>query len=240
MTADSRSPKAGLKLLFDFWGKYHAIDSFHYQWAKDNLKVKIVKRGEQLNPADRHSEMTYFVAKGLLARVEENAETGKRRIMSLAIPNMALMTTNHLYTHNLHSGHIVALRSGIIIAIPHHALRQFQEQEKSIDTLIDVLGNKRKGSWFCLGRPPWATHLLTATSTLPGCCLKSRLSLHSKSRPIYWAYRAIPYSWLIIFCLLENTLKNSTYRTGTYQTPLACNFVLEAAMRAGSDKHFIN
>ncbi|WON96111.1 hypothetical protein [Sphingobacterium sp. UGAL515B_05] len=138
------NPKAGFKLLFDFWGKYHAIDHFHYQWVKDNLKVKIVKRGEQLSSADRHSEMTFFVAKGLLARVEENTETGKRRIMSLAIPNMALMTTNHLYTHHLHSGRIVALRSGIIIAIPHSVLRQFQEQEKSIDTLIDILGNKKK------------------------------------------------------------------------------------------------
>ncbi|HAT92069.1 MAG TPA: hypothetical protein DCS36_06665 [Sphingobacterium sp.] len=140
----NHNPTAGFKLLFDFWGKYHTIDHFHYQWVKDNLKVKIVKRGEQLSPVDRHTEMTYFVAKGLLARVEENNETGKRRIMSLAIPNMALMTTNHLYTNHLHSGHIVALRSGIIIAIPHHVLRQFQEQEKSIDTLIDVLGNKKK------------------------------------------------------------------------------------------------
>ncbi len=144
MTADSRSPKAALTLLFDFWGKYHTIANFHYQWAKDNLKIRAVKRGEQLTQAGHHLDMTYFVAKGLLARVEENPETGKRRILSLAIPNMALMTTHHLYTHNLHKGDVVALRSGIIIAIPHHVLRQFQEQEKSIDTLIDVLGNKKK------------------------------------------------------------------------------------------------
>jgi len=144
MTADTRSPKAALKLLFDFWGKYHTIDHFHYQWVKDNLKIRAVKRGERLTQAGHHLDMTYFVAKGLLARVEENAETGKRRILSLAIPNMALMTTHHLYTHNLHKGDLVALRPGIIIAIPHHVLRQFQEQEKSIDTLIDVLGNKKK------------------------------------------------------------------------------------------------
>lgn len=149
---DQRSPKAGLKLLFDFWGKYHAIDSFHHQWAKDNLKVKIVKRGEQLRPTDRPLEMTYFVATGLLGRIEENPDSGKRKIMSLAIPNMALMTTNHLYTHNLSPGNIVALRSGIIITIPHPVLRQFQEQEKSIDTLIDVLSNKKKRQLALLRR----------------------------------------------------------------------------------------
>lgn len=146
------SVKAGLKLLFEFWRKYHPIDNFHYQWAKDNLKVRIVKRGELLNTADRPSEMTYFVATGLLARVEENVETGKRKIMSIAIPNMALMTTNHLYTHNLYPGDIVALRSGIIITIPHHALRHFQEHEKSIDTLIDVLSNKKKKQLALLRR----------------------------------------------------------------------------------------
>jgi len=149
---NKRSPKAGLKLLLDFWGKYHTIDNFHYQWAKDNLSVRTVKRGEQLNATEHHSEMTYFVATGLLARIEENPDTGKRKIMSLAIPNMALMTTNHLYTHNLHPGNIVALRSGIIIAIPHLILRQFQENEKSIDTLIDVLSNKKKRQLALLRR----------------------------------------------------------------------------------------
>ncbi|QIH35496.1 hypothetical protein [Sphingobacterium sp. DR205] len=149
---DKRSHKAGLKLLFDFWGKYHTIDNFHYQWAKDNLKVKTVKRGEQLNSTDHHQEMTYFVATGLLARIEVNPDTGKRKIMSIAIPNMALMTTNHLYTHNLHPGNIVALRSGIIITIPHLILRQFQENEKSIDTLIDVLSNKKKRQLALLRR----------------------------------------------------------------------------------------
>lgn len=146
------NPKTGLKRLFDFWGKYHAIDNFHYQWAKDNLKVKVVKRGEQLNPTERHLEMTYFVATGLLARIVESPESGRRKIMSLAIPNMALMTTHHLYTHNLHHGNIVALRSGIIITIPHAVLRQFQEQEKSIDTLIDVLSNKKKRQLALLRR----------------------------------------------------------------------------------------
>jgi hypothetical protein len=59
----------------------------------------------------------------------------------------------YLYTHHLHSGHIVALRSGIIIAIPHLAFRQFQEQENPSITLIDVLGNKKARQLFCLDRP---------------------------------------------------------------------------------------
>lgn len=164
MKTNKRSLKAGLKLLFDFWGKYHVIDNFHYQWAKDNLKVKVVKRGEQLGSTERHLEMTYFVATGLLGRIEENPESGKRKIMSLAIPNMALMTTNHLYTHTLYPGNIVALRSGIIIMIPHHVLRQFQEHEKSIDTLIDVLNNKKKRQLALLrramlGYPPFERYL---------------------------------------------------------------------------------
>ena len=143
MISHKHSPKAGLKLLFDFWGKYHTLEHFHHQWAKDNLKIRIVRRGEQLNASDRPLEMTYFVATGLLARVEK-ADTSRRKIMSIAIPNMALMTTSHLYTQHLYPGDIVALRAGIIITIPHPVLRQFQEHEKSIDTLIDVLSNKKK------------------------------------------------------------------------------------------------
>jgi hypothetical protein len=142
--SNKHSPKAGLKLLFDFWGKYHTLDQFHFQWATDHLKAMTVKRGDILNSSTRTGKMSYFVATGLLARIEEDPDTGKRKILSLAIPTMALITTHHLYSHSLHPGQIVALRSGVVIAIPHAVLRQFQQHEKSIDTLIDVLSNKKK------------------------------------------------------------------------------------------------
>lgn len=138
------SPRGGLQHLLNFWGKYHLLDNFHQQWAADHLKPVRVKRGDILMPSVNSIGMSYFVATGLLARVEEDTETGKPKIISIAIPGMALMSTYHLYTIRAQPGKITALRSGIIVTIPHLALRQFHEHEKSIDTLIDVLSNKKK------------------------------------------------------------------------------------------------
>lgn len=134
----------GLKLFFAFWRKYHELDNFHYQWAKDHLKVLVVKRGEVLEPPGHTSEVSYFVATGLLARAEDDPATGKRKITSLAPPNMGLMSTVHLHSHSIRPGAIVALRQGIVIALPHQVLRHFQEYEKSVDTLVDVFCNKEK------------------------------------------------------------------------------------------------
>ncbi|WP_343564067.1 hypothetical protein [Sphingobacterium sp.] len=134
----------GLKLFFAFWEKYHELDNFHYQWAKDHLKVLVVKRGDVLEPPGHRTEISYFVATGMLARAEDNSNTSKRKITSLALPNMALMSTVHLHSHSIRPGEIIALRPGIIIALPHHVLRRFQEYEKSVDTLVDVFCNKEK------------------------------------------------------------------------------------------------
>lgn len=137
----SRNTKTGLKPLLDFWGRYQSLDNFHYQWAKDHLKIIFVKRHEVL---ELSASTSYFVAKGLLARVEEDPLTLKRKIMSLALPNMALLCTVHLYSQHIQPGKLVALRSGILVSLPHTALRQFQADEKSIDTLIDIFSNKEK------------------------------------------------------------------------------------------------
>jgi len=143
MGAKHHSSK-GFELFFAFWRRYHPLDNFHYQWVKDHLKILVVKRGEVLEPQGHASEISYFVAKGILARADDDPNTGKRKIMSLALPNMALMTTVHLHSHSIRPGNIIALRPGIIIALPHSVLRRFQEYEKSVDTLVDVFCNKEK------------------------------------------------------------------------------------------------
>lgn len=137
----NRNAKIGLKLLLEFWSRYHKLDNFHYQWAKDHLKTIYVRRGDDL---DLSATTSYFVARGLLARVEEDPITGKRKIMSLALPNMALLGTVHLHSHQVQAGKIIALRAGILVTLPHAMLRQFQAIEKSVDTLIDILNNKEK------------------------------------------------------------------------------------------------
>lgn len=159
-----RNSKTGFKLLFEFWGRYHTLENFHRQWAKDHLKVVIVRRGDLLGSSFSPAEASYFVAEGLLARIEEEPHSGKRKIMSIAPPNMALMNTRHLHSHHLHPSKIIALRSGIIVTLSHKVLREFQVLEKSVDTLIDIFGNKEKRQLALLreatlGYPPFDRYL---------------------------------------------------------------------------------
>src|SRR5690606_22014299 len=72
-------------------------------------------------------------------------DRGRRQILSVALPGMALLTTDHLYSRTPSKGDIVVLRSNsTIIEIPYRAIKDFKEREPHIDTLIDVLGNKKR------------------------------------------------------------------------------------------------
>src|SRR5690606_36994704 len=66
------------------------------------------------------------------------------KITSIAIPHLSLTSTSHLYSHTPTRGDIVALRSGIAIAIPYEAIVDFKESEPTIETLTDVLTNRKK------------------------------------------------------------------------------------------------
>lgn len=58
---------------------------------------------------------------------------------------MALMTTKHLYSSTPSQGDIIVLQpNSIILAIPYRAIKEFREQEPCLNTLINIIANKKK------------------------------------------------------------------------------------------------
>src|SRR5690606_28345188 len=126
-----RKNNRGFRLLLDFWSKYCALASYDIAWARDHACIIRVKRGQVLHRDGDRRRMVFLVCEGLLARVQYIVfeDRIKRKITSIAIPHLSLTSTSHLYSHTPTRGDIVALRSGIAIAIPYEAIVDFKESE---------------------------------------------------------------------------------------------------------------
>jgi len=90
--------------------------------------------------------MVFFVCEGILARVNyvEYNDRIKRTITSIALPHFALTSTSHLYSRTPIGGDIVALRSGTVVEIPYGAILSLKETEQAVDTLSNILINRKK------------------------------------------------------------------------------------------------
>lgn len=136
----------GLQFLIQYWQRYCTLDDWHVDWARNNILVRNkLRKGDPLYLEGEKQRNVYLVARGLLARVMYDEERENRKILSIATPGMALMTTSHLFSRTPSKGDIEVLRpNSLIIEIPYKAIRDFNEQETQLNTLISVLSNKKK------------------------------------------------------------------------------------------------
>lgn len=141
-----RKNNRGFRLLLEFWSKYHQLDVSHIAWAHTHTRVVRVKRGEVLHCNGERRRMVFLVCEGIIARVDyiEFKDRIKRKITSIAVPHFALTSTSHLYSRTPIGGDIVALRSGIVIAIPYEAILSFKKIVLAVDTFANVLTNRKK------------------------------------------------------------------------------------------------
>lgn len=145
MKRSIRKNNPAFHFLLQFWQKHCRLEKGHVDWAKQHIYIlDKVRKEETLYLDGDKQKNVYFVARGLLARVHDDTETGKRQLWSIALPGMALMTTKHLYSHTPSSGDIIVLRPGtLVIQIPYWAILEFKEQEPQLNTLIGILTNKK-------------------------------------------------------------------------------------------------
>ncbi|PRD51991.1 hypothetical protein C5749_16980 [Sphingobacterium gobiense] len=141
-----RKHNPGLRALLAFWSRYCDLSPWHAQWAHQHIDVMRIPRGEVLSWSGDRTKKVYFVCKGMLGRIIDIEVNGiaKRKIMSIALPGLALTSTTHLYRNTPHEGDIVALRSGIVVGISYKAIKAFKAEEPAIETLVDILTHKKK------------------------------------------------------------------------------------------------
>lgn len=140
-----RKNHMAFRYLMDFWSKYCPLEDEHALWVLQHATPLHLDSREYLYLSGQKQKNLYFVVRGLLARIEFDQHSDKRRILSIALPGMATMSTGHLYSHTPSHGDIVALRSNTdVLRFPYTALKEGKVKDTRIDTLIDVLNNKEK------------------------------------------------------------------------------------------------
>ncbi len=148
-----RANNPGLRFLLQYWQRHCTLEPWHTDWAKQHIRVRDrLRKGQALYLEGDRQQHVYLVARGLLARVRYD-DSEKRQILSIALPGMALMTTDHLYSRTLSMGDILVLRpASLVIQIPYRAILEFREYEPRLNTLISILTNKKKKQMTALSR----------------------------------------------------------------------------------------
>lgn len=140
-----RKNNPGLIYLIQFWQQYYRLDDWHVSWAKQSIQVKNkLNKGTTLFYGGQSEKTVYLVARGMLAMVSYD-EDGNRSIHRVAMPGMAVTTTQHLHSKTPIETDIVVLKPNtLIIEISYKHILQFKEQEPGLNTLVNVLISKKK------------------------------------------------------------------------------------------------
>jgi len=144
-----RNNNASYRTLLAFWKKHCAIEKWHIDWLKENIEVhQYLPKGEIIHLEGERHKYIYFVCRGAVARIRYDTNY-KIHILSLALPEMALMSTSHLYSSTPSKGNIIALHSRTsIIKIPYTAITAIPYEIPEIQTLINILSNKKKSNSY--------------------------------------------------------------------------------------------
>ena len=130
--------------LLRFWKKHCLLEKWHIDWLKQNIEViPALSKDEILYLEGERQKNLYFVSRGALARIRYDSNY-KIYILSLALPEMAMMSTAHLYSHTPSIGNIIVLRSNTrVVRISYKAIKSVQHIPE-MNTLISILNNKKK------------------------------------------------------------------------------------------------
>lgn len=137
--------KEVLQDFYSYWEKiYPPLEDFHRNWLEKNAQILRVKKGQVLYESDDQQENLYIVLRGLLVKERYTACNDSKQILTVALPNMGFFTTMHYYSQSPALGDIVAVRPGIVLQIPYRKIKPYRNNDKGIDTLLQLLMHKKK------------------------------------------------------------------------------------------------
>jgi len=137
--------KEALQDFYTYWEKiYPPLEDFHCNWLAKNAQILRVKKGQVLYESDDQQENLYIVLRGLLVKERYTSCKESKQILTVALPNMGFFTTMHYYSQSPALGDIVAVRPGIVLQIPYRKIKPYRNNDTGIDTLMELLVNKKK------------------------------------------------------------------------------------------------
>ncbi|MBL1410804.1 Crp/Fnr family transcriptional regulator [Sphingobacterium faecale] len=140
--------KEAIRILTSHLGKFGTVLPQHEDWIEQHTTYKIYPRNTYIYKEGSTAEQVFYICSGMLARVryEEDPKTKniKRQIYAIGLPQMGMLSTEHLYTKSPNVGHIITLRPSLVVSIPYAKLKALKENDPIFNTLMAALANKKK------------------------------------------------------------------------------------------------
>ncbi|MGN0004024.1 MAG: hypothetical protein ACI35V_11370, partial [Sphingobacterium composti] len=93
-----RNNNPTFRALLAFWKKHSTIEMHHINWIKENIEIiKPLSKGDIIYLQGQKQKYVYFVSHGAIARIIYDSNY-RIHILSIALPEMALMSTLHLFS----------------------------------------------------------------------------------------------------------------------------------------------
>ena len=139
------SKKEALLDFYAYWKKHcPQLEDFHWRWLTDNGEILAMKRGQPISEFPHQQSVLYIVLAGVLAKERYCPVRREKLILTVALPYMGFFTTIHIFSNRPALGDLVCIQPGLLLKIPYKAIALNRDQEAAIETLIDLLGNKKK------------------------------------------------------------------------------------------------
>lgn len=133
------SEKDMLLKFQDYWRKFHPeLGDFHKNWLLKSGQVLPMVKGMTLVSAEDRQSAIYIVLAGILVKQRYCPHRNRYNIMNVALPHMGIFTTIHFYSKSPALGDISCLRSGLVLKIPYKAIIPYRQNERAIDTMVNV------------------------------------------------------------------------------------------------------
>lgn len=149
-----KDKQKALRCFLQHWGNYQLLQPYHQEWVQRNIQFNLYARNSCVYDSLWEEEHIFYVSSGLLARViyyeDPKTKKQKRNILCVALPKMALMSTNHLYSKTQTKGEIIALRPSKILSISYEKIHRFIRDDPSLNSLILALSNKKNRQFALL------------------------------------------------------------------------------------------
>lgn len=140
--------KEAARILTNHLGKFGTVLPLHKDWIEQHTTYKLYPKNTYIYEEGATAEQVFYICSGMLARVqyEEDPKTQnlKRQIFSIGLPQMGMLSTEHLYTKSPNVGHIITLRPSLVVSIPYAKLKALKENDQLFNALMAALSNKKK------------------------------------------------------------------------------------------------
>lgn len=169
------SERKALDGFLAHWNRISPLAPQHEQWARRSARYGKYRRGECVYDSGWGEKKVFYVCSGLVCRItyvyDLRTKRERRAILSVGLPGMALMSTDHLHSDTQAAGELIALRPSEVLTFRYGDMLRAKEEDPATNKFVAALVNKKKRQLARLRQacaiPDPQSRYIRFTETLP-------------------------------------------------------------------------